>query len=165
MDQNSTWLCMRDQPMSSTGPYNRHTLPKAIDFAACDNIHMRWAPEIDSSSRQLCKSFTHALFSHFQGHKVAYIVFKNPKSVEKAMGLSALDPKVLSTEEKPIVTGMKSKFKKLNLPFWDDYEPFTVNQLNFACNLFSRISRFWQIRKIKMRTLYCRACSLVSGTS
>ncbi len=53
-------------------------------------------------------------------------MFKNPKSVEKAMGLSALDPKVLSTEEKPIVTGMKSKFKKLNLPFWDDYEPFTV---------------------------------------
>ena len=41
-------------------------------------------------------------------------------------------------------------------------ETVTVNQLNFACDLISRISRFWQIREIKMRKQYCRACSLVS---
>ncbi len=42
---------------------------------------------------------------------------------------------------------------------------YTVNQLNFACDLISRISRFWQIRKIKLHAKYCGACSLLSGTS
>ncbi len=39
---------------------------------------------------------------------------------------------------------------------------YAVNQLNFACDL---ISRFLQIRQIKFRKLYCRACSLGSGTN
>ncbi len=50
---------------------------------------------------------------------------------------------------------------------WIKRDPYqwtvsTVNQLNLACDLISRI---WQICKIKMRKIYCRACSLVSGTS
>ena len=36
----------------------------------------------------------------------------------------------------------------------------TVNQLNSACDLISRISRFWQIRKIKMQIIFFRQKSV-----
>ncbi len=47
----------------------------------------------------------------------------------------------------------------------------TVNQLNFACDLISRISQFWQIRKIKIEEnwqsakFYCNKIKLIYSMS
>ena len=47
--------------------------------------------------------------SHHQGFKVAYIVFKNASSIQKALKMSFEKERILSTTEKPILTGLKSK--------------------------------------------------------
>ena len=45
----------------------------------------------------------------FKGFKVAYIVFKNESSLQKALQLDSTEMRYFSTEDKPIETGINSK--------------------------------------------------------
>ena len=47
-----------------------------------------------------------------QGFKVAYVVFKTSSSVDRALELDSSETRLLSTEENPIRTGLKSKYIK-----------------------------------------------------
>ena len=46
----------------------------------------------------------------FQGFKVAYVVFANPEGVTKAKNTPFKKPLILSTEEHPLVTGVRSQY-------------------------------------------------------
>lgn len=48
-------------------------------------------------------------FFNFEGFKVAYIVFKKKASLQNALQLDSTEIRYLSTEERPIETGIKSK--------------------------------------------------------
>lgn len=54
-------------------------------------------------------------FAHFQGFQVAYVVYRDAKSVKKAMKHEWADC-VFSTEEAPIPTGINSKKLKQAFP-------------------------------------------------
>ena len=58
------------------------------------------------------KTFSQIFIKKFigikQGFKVAYIIFKDPKSLKKAMTIE-LKTNTLSSNEKPIKTGIESK--------------------------------------------------------
>ena len=47
--------------------------------------------------------------SILQDYKVAYIVFKNAASVQKAKQIAFSETRVLSTKDVPLLTGMKSR--------------------------------------------------------
>ena len=41
---------------------------------------------------------------------MAYVVFKSDSSLQNALQLDSSEIRILSTEEKPVVTGVKSKY-------------------------------------------------------
>ncbi|XP_067009215.2 ribosomal RNA-processing protein 7 homolog A [Anabrus simplex] len=49
-----------------------------------------------------------------KGYKVAYVVFKTPKGLQSALKWETNVPLILSTEESPIVTGLKKWYEEYN---------------------------------------------------
>ncbi|XP_013389988.1 ribosomal RNA-processing protein 7 homolog A [Lingula anatina] len=74
------------------------------DCGKIENIHIQQKP---SSSAPEVKNRFFKSAKDIEGFRVAYIVFHTPAAVKKAKQFKFDPPRILSTDESPVLTGMK----------------------------------------------------------
>ncbi|KAK3090845.1 hypothetical protein FSP39_015129, partial [Pinctada imbricata] len=88
-------------------PYCNEECMKRI-FSHCGKVmHVYFHDKPNSGPPKENKSKYFPLFPPNKGFKVAYLVFKSPASVKKAIQLPYDKPLILSTEEHPLQVGVK----------------------------------------------------------
>ena len=89
-------------------PYCSKASLRAL-FGCCGAVQSIY---IQKQPGQVCKQLSKKSFFSDQitkitGFKVAYVVFKSDSSLQNALQLDSSEIRILSTEEKPVVTGVK----------------------------------------------------------